>query len=66
MWFRHQNIASALQRFRELRSKLYWGNHIWTKGYCVDTVGLDFEKIQAYVWYQDKKDQQIEQQQLGL
>ena len=35
----------VLQRFRELRQKPYWGNHFWTKGYCVDTVGLDLEKI---------------------
>jgi len=56
----------VLQRFKELKRKTYWGNHLWTKGYCVDTVGLDMEKIQAYVRYQDKKDQQIEQRQLGL
>jgi len=56
----------VLQRFKELRQKPYWGNHFWTKGYCVDTVGLDLEKIQAYVRYQDKKDQQVEQRQLGL
>jgi len=31
-----------------------------------DTVGLDMEKIQAYVRYQDMKDQQVEQRQLGL
>ena len=56
----------VLQRFKESRTKPYWGNHFWTKGYCVDTVGLDLDKIQAYVRYQDKKDQQIEQRQLGL
>ena len=56
----------VLQRFRELRQKPYWGNHFWTKGYCVDTVGVDLEKIQAYVQYQDTKDQQVEQRQLGL
>jgi len=56
----------VLQRFRELRQKPYWGNHFWTKGYCVDTIGLDLEKIQAYVQYQDTKDQQVEQRQLGL
>lgn len=56
----------VLQRFKELRTNPNWGNHFWTKGYCVDTVGLDLEKIQAYVRYQDKKDQQIEQRQLGL
>lgn len=56
----------VLQRFKELGRKPYWGNHFWTKGYCVDTIGLDMEKIQAYVRYQDWKDQQIEQRQLGL
>ena len=56
----------VLRRFKELRQKPYWGNHFWTKGYCVDTVGLDLEKIQAYVRYQDKKDQQVEQHQLRL
>ncbi len=56
----------VLNRYRELRCKPYWGNHFWTKGYCVDTVGLDLEKIQAYVKYQDKKDREIEQRQLGL
>ena len=56
----------VLSRFKELRRKPYWGNHFWTKGYCVDTVGLDTEKIQAYVKYQDEKDKQIEQRQLGI
>ena len=56
----------VLQRFKELRRKPYCGNHFWTKGYCVDAVGLDMEKIQAYVKYRDNKDQQIEQRQLGL
>ena len=56
----------VLNRFRELRRKPYWGNHFWTKGYCVDTVGLDAEKIQAYVKYQERKEAQIEQGQLGL
>jgi len=56
----------VFNRFKEIRRKPYWGNHFWTKGYCVDTVGLDMEKIQAYVRYQDQKDQQVEQRQLGL
>ena len=56
----------VLNRFRELRLKRYWGNHFWTNGYCVDTVGLDLEKIQAYVKYQDKKDIAIEQGRLKL
>ena len=39
----------VLQRFKELRQKPYWGNHFWTKGYCVDTVGLDMEKRESYL-----------------
>ena len=39
----------VLNKFRELKQKPYWGNHFWSKGYCVDTVGLDAEMIQKYV-----------------
>ena len=45
-----------LNKFRQLKKKPYWGNHFWTKGYCVDTVGLDSEMILRYVKYQDDKD----------
>ena len=31
----------VLNKFLHLKEKPYWGNHFWTKGYCVDTVGLD-------------------------
>ena len=27
-----------------LKKKPYWGNHFWSRGYCVDTVGLDEDK----------------------
>ena len=64
--FQSVSPIRVLLRFKELRRKPYWVNHFWTKGYCLDTVGLDMEKIQAYVKYQDKKDQQVEQRQLGL
>jgi putative transposase len=43
-------------KFRDLKTKLYWGNHFWARGYCVDTVGLDLEKIKKYVQYQEKKE----------
>jgi REP element-mobilizing transposase RayT len=35
---------------------VYWGNHFWAEGYCVDTVGLDAEMICKYVVYQEKKE----------
>ena len=37
-----------LNKHRKLRQKPYWGNHFWAKGYCVDTVGLDADKIRKY------------------
>lgn len=53
---------SAIRVFNiipEMR-KRYWGNHFWSRGYCVDTVGLDFEMIRNYVKYQEKKERQSE------
>jgi hypothetical protein len=37
----------VFNQFRELKNKPYWGNHFWTEGYCVDTVGLDSEMIKS-------------------
>jgi len=34
-----------LNKFRKLRQKPFLGNHLWARGYCVDTVGLDAEMI---------------------
>ncbi len=43
-------------KFPQLREKPYWGNHFWARGYCIDTVGLDLEKIRKYVKYQQERD----------
>lgn len=51
----------VFNRFRHLRRKPCWGNHFWLKGYCADTVGLDTEKIRAYVKYQEKRERLAEQ-----
>ena len=50
----------VLNRFRELKTKPYWGNHFWARGYCVDTVGLDADMVQKYVKYQENREQQSE------
>jgi putative transposase len=47
-------------KFKELKKKPYWGNHFWTEGYCVDTVGLDAEMIKKYVKYQEKEERKKE------
>ena len=52
---------SLFDRFPVLR-KRYWGNHIWSRGYCVSTVGLDEERIRKYVKWQGKREQKLESQ----
>ncbi|MBN2008035.1 IS200/IS605 family transposase [candidate division KSB1 bacterium] len=50
----------ALQLFHryEKLGKQYWGRHLWSRGYCVSTVGLNEEKIRKYVKWQEKKDKE--------
>jgi putative transposase len=49
-----------LQNYESLRTK-YWGRHIWSRGYCVSTVGLDEDQIRKYVKYQEDKDRLTDQ-----
>ena len=46
--------------------KRYWGRHLWSRGYCVSTVGLTEELIRRYVRHQENMDKQIEEQHKGL
>ena len=50
-----------LNQHKKLKQKPYWGNHFWARGYCVDTVGLDEEKVRKYVRYQEKRERLAEQ-----
>ena len=50
----------VLNRFKDLKHRPYWGNHFWSKGYCVDTVGLDEEMIRRYVKYQEEREKKEE------
>ena len=52
----------VFNRFRKLKNKPYWGNHFWSRGYCVDTVGLDEEMVRKYVKYQLQEEQKQEKQ----
>ena len=61
-----QTSMKMFNQYRELRKKPYWGNHFWSKGYCVDTVGLDEEMIRKYVRYQEEREHQDEQLKLDL
>ena len=53
------------QRYERLGKK-YWGRHLWSRGYCVTTVGLDEDKIRKYVRWQELKEKELEQNQLSL
>ena len=53
------------QKYERL-CKRYWGQHLWSRGYCVSTVGLNEELIRRYVKHQEKMDKQAEEQQRGL
>ena len=50
----------VFNKFQHLKHRPYWGNHFWARGYCVDTVGLDAEKICKYVKYQEEREKRSE------
>jgi putative transposase len=56
----------VFNKFRRLKTKPYFGNHFWARGYCVDTVGLDAEMIRKYVRYQEAQERKTEPDQPDL
>ena len=50
-----KTAIAVFNKYPKLRTKRYWGNHFWSSGYCVDTVGLNLEMIKKYVKYQENK-----------
>lgn len=48
----------VFNKFKDLKHKPYWGNHFWSRGYCVDTIGLDSEMIQKYIKFQEQREKQ--------
>jgi len=55
-----KTVLQIFKQFPYLKVKLYWGNHFWAKGYCVDTVGVDAEMIRKYVKHQEKMERNLE------
>ncbi len=59
---------SAVRIHRDLintRGTLF-GRKFWARGYCVSTVGLDEDRIRAYIRDQEKLDQHTDQGELDL
>ncbi len=55
----------VFNRYEHLR-KRYRGGRLWSRGYCVSTVGLDEEKVRKYVKWQEAKEKQDEAHQRRL
>jgi putative transposase len=53
-------LALRLFHQYEQLGKRYWGRHLWARGYCVSTIGLDEEKIRKYVKWQEQKEKREE------
>ena len=53
------------QRYEQL-GKQFWGRHLWGRGYCVSTVGIDETRIREYVKWQENKEKEIEKLQGNL
>ncbi len=51
-----KTAIKIFKSYPQLRTKPYWGNHFWSKGYRVDTIGLDEDKIKKYMKYQEKQE----------
>jgi putative transposase len=59
-----KTAIAVFQQRKNLRTKPYWGNHFWSRGYCVTTVGIDEEKIRRYVKYQEDAERLSEDHEL--
>ena len=46
--------------YPNLKKRPYWGNHFWSRGYFVNTVGIDEDMIRQYVKYQEGEDKKEE------
>ena len=60
MGFLKGKLALRLfDRYPQLRRQ-YWGQHVWSRGYCVSSVGLDEEQIKKHVKWQNRKEDDSE------
>ena len=47
------------------RERNYAGQHLWARGYFVDTVGRDAERIRRYIQDQEATDRRLDQLELS-
>ncbi|BBM02942.1 IS200/IS605 family transposase [Microbulbifer sp. GL-2] len=58
---------SAIQLFRKYKQvqRNFTGRHLWARGYCMSTVGLDEQMIREYIKNQEVEEHRQEQMQLA-
>ena len=59
-----KTAIAVFQHHKSLRKKPCWGNHFWSRGCCVTTVGIDEERIRRYVQYQEDAERLSEDREL--
>ena len=58
--------AIAIARKFGGRQRNFTGEVFWARGYFVSTVGLDEEKVRAYIRNQEHEDERLDQMKLGV
>jgi putative transposase len=58
--------AIHIARHFQKRARNFSGQSFWARGYFVDTVGRDTEKIRSYIQRQEAEDQRLDQLQMDL
>ena len=64
-YLRGKLAIRIFQRYEKL-GKQFWGRHLWGRGYCVSTIGIDETRIREYVRWQENKEKEIEKLQGNL
>ena len=60
MGFVKGKLSTKLFHRYERIGKKFWGRHLWARGYCVSTIGLNEEQIRKYVKWQEEQEKKIE------
>lgn len=55
-----KTAIKLFKNYPDLKRKPYWGNHFWSRGYCVSIIGLDENKIRKCVKYQEEREKREE------
>ena len=64
-YLKGKTAINLFRSYPKLRKKPYWGNHFWSRGYFISTVGLDEDLIRRYIKHQEKKDKNQEDNSSG-